>query len=311
MQIKPYHSDAQGEWQRFVDNAKNGTFLFQRGYMEYHADRFQDASLMCFEGNTLIACLPATIKGDVVSSHGGLTYGGFITDARMKTERMVVLMQAVCAHYRQQGAKQLIYKPVPHIYHTAPAAEDLYALFRCGAVLQRRHVASARRAGSAVSYSKGRKFCVKKGKENNLKAVEGGNTIDAVMNMVAQYLKVRHDAQPVHSAAEMALLKSRFPGNIRIFTALDAKDEVQAGAVIYETTRVAHCQYLTASDAGREQCALDFLIDYLLKRVYPDKPYFDFGTSMNKDGTLSAGLILNKESYGARAICYDSYQMAL
>ena len=43
--------------------------------MEYHSDRFQDFSLIIYndKGN-IMALLPASIDGDTVMSHGGLTF---------------------------------------------------------------------------------------------------------------------------------------------------------------------------------------------------------------------------------------------
>ena len=46
--------------------------------MEYHADRFTDYSLLVYDGNKLLALLPANRSGDVLYSHAGLTYGGVI-----------------------------------------------------------------------------------------------------------------------------------------------------------------------------------------------------------------------------------------
>ena len=70
------YTDAQaGEWNAFVRSSKNGTFLFDRGYMDYHADRFADASLMCRRDGCLYALLPANRDGDALYTHQGLTYG--------------------------------------------------------------------------------------------------------------------------------------------------------------------------------------------------------------------------------------------
>ena len=75
-------------WNRFVRSSKNGTFLLDRGYMDYHSDRFTDCSLMFYKKGALIALLPANILKDekTVQSHGGLTYGGLITGASFTAE---------------------------------------------------------------------------------------------------------------------------------------------------------------------------------------------------------------------------------
>ena len=63
------------EWDAFVGASKNGTFLLTRPYMDYHADRFPDRSLVIRHTDRRIAALlPATVGGPgVISSHAGLT----------------------------------------------------------------------------------------------------------------------------------------------------------------------------------------------------------------------------------------------
>ena len=77
-EVKTYEASLKEDWNRFVENAKNSTFLFNRNYMDYHADRFQDMSLMVYRKGKLYALLPANRKSDVLYSHQGLTYGGLI-----------------------------------------------------------------------------------------------------------------------------------------------------------------------------------------------------------------------------------------
>ena len=45
IQVARYDKSQETEWNSFIGCSKNGTFLFNRGYMDYHADRFTDASL--------------------------------------------------------------------------------------------------------------------------------------------------------------------------------------------------------------------------------------------------------------------------
>ena len=86
----------RSEWDRFIDSSKNGTFLFKRDFMEYHADRFPDHSLLFLDDKqALRAVLPATGEGAVLHSHKGLTYGGVISDARMKGELMAEVFEAL------------------------------------------------------------------------------------------------------------------------------------------------------------------------------------------------------------------------
>ena len=44
--IKQYELQDYENWNTFISKAKNATFLFHRDFMEYHSDRFLDASLI-------------------------------------------------------------------------------------------------------------------------------------------------------------------------------------------------------------------------------------------------------------------------
>jgi hypothetical protein len=141
LRVERYSESQQVIWDDFIRKSKNGTFLFLRGYMDYHRDRFQDHSLLIWdEKGKLVALLPANQQQEILVSHDGLTYGGFISDEVMKTPKMLEVFEAALSYLQQGSFRKLVYKTVPYIYHRLPAEEDRYALFLCNAVLVRRGV---------------------------------------------------------------------------------------------------------------------------------------------------------------------------
>ena len=52
--------------------------------MEYHQDRFEDASCLVINGKKLVAVFPANINEGAVYSHQGLSYGGLVIQADLK-----------------------------------------------------------------------------------------------------------------------------------------------------------------------------------------------------------------------------------
>lgn len=278
--------------------------------MEYHADRFVDASLLCFREDELVALLPASRHHERLVSHGGLTYGGVVSSAGMKTSLMLEVFDAMAAHARGSGIRRILYKCVPHIYHTMPAEEDLYSLFRHGATLVRRDVSATADPRVSFGLGKGRKAAIKRAVREGV-TVRESTDFDGFMALEALHLEARFGVAPVHSGAEMALLASRFPHNIRLFGGY-AGDALLAGTIVYETPRVAHTQYIGSSEAGRAVCALDLVLHTLITDVFREKEYFDFGISTADGGRmLNAGLMANKESYGARATVCDFYEWRL
>ncbi len=306
--IEIYKSADKAEWNKFVDLSKNGFFLFNRDYMDYHSDRFQDHSLLFTRKDKLIGLLPANLKDGTLYSHGGLTFGGIISDSNMRTQIMMDLFQKTLQLCKDEGITKIIYKPIPYIYHSFPADEDLYALFRYNAKLTGRNVTTSIYQMLKTDFDESRQRAIKKAQKNNL-IVKENNDFKVFMQILKDVLAERHGVAPVHSVEEIALLSSRFPNNIRLFSSY--KDEVMlAGVLVYESRNVAHAQYIANSNAGRDLAALEFVFDYLINHQYPQKKYFDFGISTEENGQfLNTGLIAHKEGFGGRAIMQDIYEI--
>jgi hypothetical protein len=308
--VVAYTQERKAEWDAFIGAAKNGVFLFFRDYIEYHSDRFLDASLMLFHESELVAVLPASIDGRRLISHAGLTFGGIVSGRRMRAKMMLAAFEALLAYARDHEVERLTYKRVPYIYHDVPSDEDLYALFRHHALRIRCDVSAAVMLSDRLPYTKGRKWGVNRARKCAVTVTESGE-IEQFMELEADHLRSKFATRPVHTPAEMRLLRDRFPRNIRLFTAtIDGR--LAAGVLVYESKNVAHAQYIATTDEGRDACALDAVIDHLLGTVFPQKRYFDFGISNEQGGRyLNEGLIDNKESYGARAVAHEFYELAV
>ncbi len=309
--VERYRREKKEEWDRFVSNSKNGHFLFYRDYMEYHSDRFVDYSLMFYEGNRLIGLLPANLEGNTLVSHGGLTFGGLVTNAKMKVSRMLRLFDAMIAYLKNDHIERIIYKRVPYIYHVIPSDEDLYALFLKGARLIRRDISSTIYLLEKVQFQEMRKRSFKKAMAANLE-VKVSTDFETYWKILEENLLERHGIRPVHSLEEIRYLHNKFFNNIFLFASYQ-KREMLAGVVIYESKNVAHAQYIASNKKGRDLGALDAIFFFLINDYYKGKKrYFDFGISTERNGLfLNKGLIFFKEGFGARAVAYDFYEVRL
>ncbi|MBQ9386201.1 MAG: GNAT family N-acetyltransferase [Bacteroidaceae bacterium] len=314
LQVVRYDESHKKEWNDFVRNSKNGTFLFDRGYMDYHSDRFTDCSLMFYKHGKLLAMLPANWRESegTVQSHGGLTYGGLIVPKEMiAVDALEVFSCAIDWMKRQLGAHRWLYKPVPYIYSKLPAEEDLYALFRSGGTLKERGVSSVIDFSNRLPLRELRKRGYNKAVKAGLTVGLADNDADlqAFWDILAGILMDKHKKKPVHTVRELQLLQSRFPDKIKLHVVRDGS-EVVAGIMVYDMGHVVHAQYIASSEKGKKSGALDLLIHNLITEVYADRTYFDFGVSTeNGGGYLNEGLIFQKEGFGARSVVYDTYEM--
>lgn len=306
--IALYTSSDRILWNDFVAKSKNGTFMLGRDYMEYHADRFDDFSLMFYEGGLLRALLPASRHGTEIISHGGLTYGGLIIDLSMNALLALECFSALRKFLAACGARSLLYKRVPYIYYSYPADEDLYALFVYQARLIRRDISTCVLLPNKIKFNKLRLRNIKKARQAGLEIRETSDYA-AYIELLTAVLRERHNTDPVHTAAEMEDLARLHPENIRLFAAYQGSDML-AGTIIYETPLVAHTQYMASNIEGRTVGALDMVIGHLINDRYQDKRYFDFGISTENNGLcLNEGLIAQKQAFGGRAVVHDFYEL--
>lgn len=303
----------QQSWDEFVAHSRNATFLHFRAYMDYHSDRFHDHSLVFRnDKGKIVALLPANAEGETLYSHQGLTYGGLIITMKTSAREVIEAFRLLTDYAKEQGFKKIIYKPVPSHYHRYPCEEDLYALFYAThSALEARNIASVIDFRQPLTWSQNRRLGVNRAKRNGL-YVKETDDFAAFWKILEDNLRKRYDAAPVHSLAEITMLKDRFPDNIRLFMAYDSCHCPQAGTVIYDTNGVAHSQYISSTSEGKQLHAVDILFSEVVRHYASTHRYFDFGTSNEQGGTfLNETLIHQKEGFGARAIIYDAWAITL
>ena len=99
-----------------------------------------------------------------------------------------------------------------------------------------------------------------------------------------------------------------FIDNIKLYTAC-LGGEPLAGVLVYLNNATVHTQYISASPEGKRIGALDALFPELICNTYGNYRYFDFGRSTEHEGTyLNEALIFQKEGFGGRGVCYDTYE---
>ncbi len=277
--------------------------------MEYHQDRFQDFSLVVTDENESIkAILPANRVKDTVFSHQGLTYGGLVINHKTKLSDFIVLFKEVLEFLNTNEINNFEVKVLPVIYSDFPSDELEYLAFLCKAILTRKDTLSVIDLNSNYKYSHGRKQEISKAKALGFEVKEVNN-FDAFWNEILMpNLAEKHQAKPVHSLTEITLLKEKFPKNIRQFN-LYLDNKIVGGTTIFETSTVAHSQYISGKTNAETNLSLDFLHHHLITEVFQNKKYFDFGISNENQGqNLNSGLLFWKESFGARTITQSFYK---
>ena len=287
--------------------------MFNRDYMDYHKDRFTDHSLMFFDDDKLIAILPMSQHENVFISHGGLTYGGFISDSKMKQHKMNDCFDELMKYAGLHGIIKIRYKVIPHIYHSQPAEEDRYALYANGGRLITVDASTYLNLAQPLNMPKGRKAQISRARRENviIEQLDDLNSYNEFIALENEVLEERHNTHAVHTAQELKMLHDIFPDNIHLFCAI--KDgNIIAGTVIYEYEQVVHTQYMAANDEARQIGALDLAISTVIGKYKENKKWLDFGISTEHDRVfLNEGLISQKEGFGGRTGVYEIWELPI
>ena len=307
--VRRYTGNDYENWNAFIGQAKNATFLFHRDFMEYHSDRFQDYSLIVLDGQKWVAVLPANVVGDEVFSHQGLSYGGLVYSEKIKLASVIAIFKSILSFLDDTKIEKLQVKLLPSIYHQKPAEELNYALFLAESQLIRRDSMAVLDLSQQNNLSKLRKRSIQKGVSNDFVIKEVDDFEEFWNEILIPNLAQKHQAKPVHSLEEIIKLKVLFPENIRQFNIYE-NGVIVAGTTIFETPTVAHCQYISGKEDKNKLGGLDLLFQQLISETFKNKRFFDFGISNENQGRkLNEGLSYWKESFGASTIVQDFYEL--
>ena len=275
--------------------------------MEYHSDRFRDNSLLVISNKKVMGLLPANRNGDSLISHEGLTYGGIIMTKDNKATDIIEMMGCIKNYCKNMGIKRLIYKAIPSIYQSIPSEEDRYAIYKFGGKLVKCDLSSTISNKYKVNLNKGKKSNVNKALRSGV-IVHHSEEYDEMIEMVNRNLEDKYQKKAVHTKKEIIYLKNLFREEIKLITASHSGKMV-AGVIVFETKTVAHMQYIASNSAGKEVRAMDILMEKIINKYYKHKDYIDFGISTENNMILNEGLIKQKESFGGRGICYETYML--
>lgn len=307
------HADTlASDWATVLAASKNGVFLFDRQYLDYHGDRFVDMSSIAYVDGKPVALMAAAFDTDTgtVTSHPGLTFGGVVLRRELRGDVAMSVIDATLDAMRDWGARDCTVKLLPGVFAAYPSGELDYMLWRRGFALVRRDVFSILPLRAALPFNTSKRQAVKRARGAGVQVATVAS--DAFHALLVEVLAVQHGVAPVHSAAELSLLAARFPANIHIRGA-HHEGLLVAGAVFFDYGHVWHAQYLAASATGRELGALDLVIAAVRdEALAAGATYLSLGKSTDDAGrTVNAGLLWQKESYGARSVVHDFMHGAL
>ena len=306
--IHKYQPDLQTDWDRFVKDSANGTFLHQRAYMDYHQNRFEDYSLMVYKDDQLQAVLPAHQKNQEIFAHNGLTYSDLLFLQKQRLEHRTAIISAVFLYLLQHNFSSIHIKTIPAFFHKIPNDANSFLYFNMQGDLRQIKAFFVLQT-AFYRYNNDRKKNLKKLSKQNYVIDEDINQLPDFWQIVTENLNRTHHTKPVHNLAEIQLLAKAFPNEIKLFT-ISQNQKILGGALLYIINQAVHFQYIH-TNPEKDKSVIDFLIDHIIKYFKNQYPYISFGTSATGSHTLNKGLAYWKESFGCQVFNQSIFNIDL
>ena len=315
-QISRYTPADQPLWDAFINESTNGTFLFNRTFMDYHRDRFRDNSYLIWEKSILFAVFVAgvAVKAEdqtVLVAHPGLTYGGLVHKAGIKYYELEKAYDLIVRTAKEEGFAKLVLKPVARVFcRTFTEAQDFY-FYKNKFVPLFREINSVIDLTTEIQLTRARKKNLRRAEAVGLE-IKSGFDCASFHQIMTDSLRKTHNVVPVHTLAELQLLMAANPDSIRLYEAsLDG--QVVGGTLLFMDflRGFVHTQYTHANEVGRTARAIDALVVNTIseaRRLGLTKLSFGISTFRSE---LNYGLLSQKEDFGSEIELMDVYEKQL
>lgn len=306
IRIERYSPALLDAWTEVLCHARNGIFQFDRNYIEYHGDRFEDMSAVAYVDGRPAAVMPAAFDPVLrkVVSHPGLTFGGAVLARNLRGDAALAVVDALLDAFRDWGATSCLVKMLPHALASYPSAEVDYGLWRRGFTLVRRDLSSLLPLAGAIPFNSSKTNAVRRARKLGVGVTDA--PVEIFHAILCDVLMAQHGVKPVHSLDELQRLHANFPEDILVRVAVLGQ-QVLAGTLVFRYGHAWHTQYMANSDEGRRVGALDLVVSELIvEAAAAGASHVSFGAStINRGLDVNYGLLWQKESYGARTMVHD------
>lgn len=315
LKIMEYDSRHKEKWDRFVmEKSMNGTFLQTKNFLDYHGERFRDASLIIYKGNdTIVAVVPACEMNEqgrkIFHAHCGSTFGGIvIAESFYNIEHMDALMTVLENYLREKKYDEVCIKCTSDIFSKQNSNLLYYFLFQRGYSSYDElscYVDFAHYNEDIISnFSSSRRRDYKYSLKNDLlyRKIDDKEEIESFYKILCDNLQ-KFGAKPVHSLDELLDFKeARLKDTVEFYGVFQGEQMIAGSMVFLFGSQVFHTQYLAADQSCLKLFPMNFLDANLIMTARERGfRYFSFGTSTEEHGKiLNKKLAEFKEGFGTQ-----------
>lgn len=320
VEIVRYNENLAADWDHFVSNSINGTFLHSRGFFNHNSlNKKDDHSFLFYKKNEIIAVIPFALiqkeHSNILNSHARATYGGFVVNKNVGLEEAVEMVNLIISEAKKINALEIIIRNPFRIFHQTMCDETDYAMWHKGFNIKSRELEIAIDLKGDIddirkNYQNGAKYNVKKA----LKHVNSdiSDDYETFWKLLEENLKDKFDTKPVHSIADFkSLINNVGRENIKLFAGF-VNDEMVCGVIVFLfKNKTIHSQYIASNKTHQEIRPLNAVIDYIIEWGVTNRyKYYNMGMVNEEAGTIvNYGLCHFKEGFGGRGTLRETMSL--
>jgi hypothetical protein len=305
-----YNESLRKDWNNLVDSSFNGSFMQTRTFLDYHKDKFIDASILITKNNKVCAVFPAAFLNNCIISHPGLTTAGLIYNDQLRGEELLEVLIAIKEYFN----RTILYKTIPIEFHRQAISDDIWALFKLGATKISCDLSTILNPlMTNYEYWPERK--------QELNRLQNNITLSAMPLHDISFVKTfwetsvipnltKYNVTPTHTPEDIVYLYNNFPIFIKgLLAQHHPSEKILGGLIIFRFNKCYHVQYSATTGKGRALNVLALMHHYMIENLPSDVHYYNFGKSTENGGhKLNESLYYYKNSFGGGSMTYDTYE---
>jgi len=316
--VRPFVAAESRAWDAVVAASEVGTPLASRRFLDYHGDRFCDASLVVEREGRLCAVLPAAwdpCEAGHVVSHPGATHGGLVWSPGASAADVAAWLDGASVVWRGLGARRLTYRPPPPHFQRRPEQLDVHALWLRGAKTARMELWNVIPLDEPLRLTKGHRWSRARARKAGVRVTHehGPSALADFWYLLRTCLDERHGVAPVHGLAELLDVAERLDAGARLWTARSPAGDLLAATWVLHHPGAHHSQYIASSERGREQGAVvEVLLAAIEAAGAAGARAWSFGASTERGGrTVHGGLLRFKSAFAPGCVVVPSFELDL
>ena len=292
-------------WDLFVLKSNNGTIFHSRKFLSYHKERnFQDCSFLFQNKNNVEALFTGAIIDDVLYSHPGASFGGFIYN-QLSFEFGSKIVELLLEFAQQNNLKEIVIVPTPFIYYNQYNEVIEYCLYIKGFSMIEYYISSfVNLESNLLDQLHNRKKRYIKKMENEIE-IKLSKDLDGFYPILVNN-KLKHKTKPTHTLEELKVLMQQFPDEIKLLLSYQ-NNKIIGGALNFITNKNSCILFYNMIDYEYQSLQVASLQIYAsLKWAQENNlKFLDIGVSQLYEGNKiipHKSLINFKEQFGAKAM---------